>query len=424
MYPLMCNALRFRSYSFCSVRTVVVGITVLLGLLGGLLGSPTAHAQSTAEEREETEERLNALRTQINRDQERLRSTEREANATRERLDELNREIALRQELVDTYERRLRQLQQQQREARDTLQTLDSARDELVQEYKSRANHAYRYGRLHDLALILSSKSINQMIVRVRYLRQFAAQRRSRRDAIQEALTTIESQQEELAASQRETQQLLTEARSERNRLQGLRRDRRQVVEELQAEQSALREEIEEKQASVEELQQRIEDLIAESQNESGGSTGTGGLSEAAYERLSSSFAENRGQLPWPAEGAITEGYGDQVDPVHGTTTNNPGITIATNPRDPVHSVFDGSVSGIDFVPGFGTYLVIRHGDFLSVYSNLSELDVSMGESVAAGERIGWAGTESEPRGAGVFFAIFDVDSNGSNDPTEWLRRR
>ncbi|MFO8232090.1 MAG: peptidoglycan DD-metalloendopeptidase family protein [Longimonas sp.] len=398
---------------------------LLLMLLGGGLMPHAAHAQSTEEERADTEERLNALRSQINRDQERLRSTEREASATRERLDELNREIALRQELVDTYERRLRQLQQQQREARDTLQTLDSARATLVDEYKSRANHAYRYGRLHDLALILSSKSINQMIVRVRYLHQFAAQRRSRRNAIQEAQATIEAQQEELAASQRETQQLLTDARSERNRLQGLRRDRRQVVDELRAEQSALREEIERKQESVEELQQRIEDLIAAADEEAEG-TGTraGGLSDADYERLSSSFAENQGQLPWPAEGAITEGYGDQVDPVHGTTTNNPGITIATNPRDPVRSVFDGSVSGIDFVPGFGTYLVIRHGDFLSVYSNLSDLDVSMGESVSAGDRVGWAGTENEPRGAGVFFAIFDADSNASNDPTRWLRAR
>lgn len=420
MYLPMCNALRFHSLSFSSCW--MAGMAVLL-LLGGL--AAPVRAQSAQQEREETEARLEALRTQINRDQERLRTTEREANATRERLNELNREIALRQELVDTYERRLRQLQQQQRQARDTLQTLDAARAALVEEYKARADHAYRYGRLHDLALILSSKSINQMIVRVRYLRQFAAQRRSRRSAIQDAQATIEAQQEELAASQRETQQLLTEARSERNRLQGLRRDRRQVVQELRAEQSALREEIERKQASVQELQDQIEALIAAA-NERSQSTDDGAsvLSDAAYARLSSSFAENRGQLPWPVEGAITEDYGNQVDPVHGTTTNNPGITIATNPRDPVRSVFDGSVSGIDFVPGFGTYLVIRHGDFLSVYSNLSELDVSMGESVRAGERIGWAGTENEPRGAGVFFAIFDMESNASNDPTRWLRRR
>ena len=401
----------------------VAGFAVLLLLMGSL--TVPVQAQSAQEERRETEARLEALRTQIDRDQERLRSTEREANATRDRLNELNREIALRQELVDTYERRLRQLQQQQRQARDTLQTLDAARAALVEEYKSRADHAYRYGRLHDLALILSSKSINQMIVRVRYLRQFASQRRSRRSAIQDAQATIEAQQEELAASQRETQQLLTEARSERNRLQGLRRDRRQVVASLRAEQSALREEIERKQESVQELQDQIEALIASANERSEGSSdGISVLSEAAYARLSSSFAENRGRLPWPVEGAITEEYGNQVDPVHGTTTNNPGITIATNPRDPVRSVFDGSVSGIDFVPGFGTYLVIRHGDFLSVYSNLSELDVAMGESVSAGERIGWAGTQSEPRGAGVFFAIFNMDSNASNDPTRWLRSR
>ena len=99
-------------------------------------------------------------------------------------------------------------------------------------------------------------------------------------------------------------------------------------------------------------------------------------------------------------------------------------ILIATNPEEQVRAVFRGTVSGIDFVPGYGTYLVLRHGEYLSVYSNFSSLYVSQGEQVEAGEVLGLAGTEDEPRGAGVFFAVFDRSKSTSVDPTQWLSAR
>jgi septal ring factor EnvC (AmiA/AmiB activator) len=75
-------------------------------------------------------------------------------------------------------------------------------------------------------------------------------------------------------------------------------------------------------------------------------------------------------------------------------------------------------------VPGYGTYLVVRHGEYLSVYSNFSSLYVSQGETVEAGQVLGLAGTEAEPRGAGVFFAVFDRSESTSVDPTQWLSSR
>jgi septal ring factor EnvC (AmiA/AmiB activator) len=139
---------------------------------------------------------------------------------------------------------------------------------------------------------------------------------------------------------------------------------------------------------------------------------------------LSASFEQNKGELPWPAKGAITEGFGNRVDPVHGTKTYHPGILIATNPEEQVRAVFRGTVSGVDFVPGYGTYLVLRHGDYMSVYSNFSTLYVAQGDTVESGEVIGLSGTDDQPRGAGVFFAVFDRSKSTSVDPTTWLTAR
>lgn len=400
---------------------------LLVALLVASFLSPAslAQAQSTSEDRSSTEQRLNALRAQIERDQDRLAQTAEEEQASLQTLEKLQREIALREELEATYQERMRQLREERSELRTSLSELEGRLDNLRDEYKTRAVHAYKYGRLHDVALIFAAQSINQMLIRARYLHRFAEQRQEKRTAIQAAATELQNRRDQLEATREETERLLAEASKEQKNLVRLQNDRQRVVRELRAQRSTLREEIEKNQSAARQLENRIREMIAaeEAANQASGQ-GLTNEQLAEYASLSASFQENQGELPWPAQGAITEPFGDRVDPVHGTTTYHPGILIATNPRGPVRAVFDGVVTGIDFVPGYGTYLVVRHGDYLSVYSNFSELYVSGGDRVRAGQLIGQAGTESEPRGAGIFFAVFDKEKNESVNPMTWLRSR
>ncbi len=398
---------------------------VLLMLLGwSTAAAPTAWAQSSVQqEQQQTKERLAALKRQIQTERQQLEQAAEAEAATREKLERIQREISLREELVATYQQRLNQLEEEQAALRDTLRTLSSGLTELKEEYQRRATHAYKYGRLHDLALIFSASTINQMLVRARYLHQFAEQRKQRRSAILTAQSAIEKRREKLSASLARTQRLLADARAERNRLRSLRADRQAVIAELREKRSTLKADIEKKQQAAQALQERIQALIADAR--AGTRSASRTAAEAArFANLSSSFQRNRGDLPWPATGAITESYGNHRDPVYGTTTFHPGIFIATRPRADVHAVFDGTVSDVDFVPGYGTYLVVQHGEYLSVYSNFSTLYVAVGNQVAAGEVLGQAGTSTEPRGAGLFFAVFDTDGGTSTNPVAWLRDR
>jgi len=388
---------------------------LLLGLsLHGLV-----HAQSS--DRAATERRLAQLKEQIRQDQVRLSETAEEEEATRQRLDNLRREIALRQELAATYQQRLRELRAERDSLRSSLQNLGSRLNTLRTQYQRRAQHAYKYGRLNDLALILAAHSINQMLIRVQYLHRFAQQRRERLASIRQATADLQSRRAELQASQSRTEELLNEAQAERENLRQLQEQRRTVIAELREERASLQEEIDRKQSAAEELEARIRTMIASAESENAPASRTP-AERAAYEALSASFEENRGQLPWPADGVITEPFGDRVDPVYGTTTRHPGILIATNPEASVRAVFSGEVAAIDFVPGYGQYLVVRHGDYLSVYSNFSSLYVSEGQSLEAGQLLGRAGTENEPRGAGVFFAVFDKTTGAATNPRRWLR--
>lgn len=390
-----------------------------------VLASPV-HAQNNLQaRRESTGERLDNLKQQIDRSQTRLKKMAEAEKTTQEKLNRLEREIALRKELVDTYQQRLGQLKQERQSLRDTLDQLKGQLDQLRREYQARALHAYKYNRIPDLALILASRSINQMLVRIRYLQRFVQQRQRQRSDVEQAATQVRRSRKRLKEKQAETRTLLAEARTERENLRALKADREEVINQLRDRRSELKKEIEQKQSQARQLQEQIREIAAKMKQSEEQTTDAEQTQQAAVSaNLSSSFEQNKGKLPWPAKGAITEGFGDQVDPVHGTTTFHPGILIATKPEEQVQSVFKGTVSGIDFVPGYGTYLVVRHGDYLSVYSNFSTLYVSQGDAVSPGQVLGLAGTEEEPRGAGVFFAVFDRSQNTSVDPTAWLSAR
>ena len=403
---------------------VHVGWAIALVLMASL-SVPAAHAQQELQARRaSTEERLQNLKQQIERDQSRLQKAAEAEKATQQKLETLEREIALREELVATYQERLDQLQAEQTALRDTLTHLQDQLKELRQEYQARVKHAYKYNRIPDLALILASRSINQMLVRIRYLQRFAQQRRRQRSDVKQAAKQVRQSRKKLKQKQAQTKQLLAEAKTERENLRALKSDRESVIQQLRNRRSELRAEIQEKQSQAQQLERQIRQILAKMERRTEQKSEAEQKEQAAMAaNLSSSFEKNKGRLPWPASGAITEGFGDRVDPVHGTTTFHPGILIATNPKEEVQAVFRGTVSGIDFVPGYGTYLVVRHGEYLSVYSNFSSLYVQQGQSVKAGQTLGLAGTQEEPRGAGVFFAVFDR-SKGSVDPMTWLSAR
>jgi len=177
---------------------------------------------------------------------------------------------------------------------------------------------------------------------------------------------------------------------------------------------------ISENRSLAQQLQSRIGALIAE---EASRRERTASASDkAAFTRLSGSFRQNRGKLPWPSQGTIIESYGNQVHPVYGTTTPNPGIFIATEPMAEVHTIFDGTVSSIDFMPDIGRYMIIEHGAYHSVYGNFSIINIGEGQKVTAGQLIGRSGTEAEPKGEGIFFGLF---KNGKPvDPIPWLQKR
>ena len=369
-------------------------------------------------ERQATQQRLAELKAQIAEDQQHLSETTQAEQASLKTLEQLDRQIALRKELVRNYGRRMQQISGEMGALRTTLSSLGNELETLKNQYRSRAAHAYKHGRMHDLALIASSKSINQMLVRVRYLHRFAQQRRGRLAEIHATQKETEERNEELKDILDDNERLLDEERSEQQNLERLHQSRTRVISDLRATRSTIEQSLETKRAAARDLENRIRELIAATDRDRLRAREDLATAEE-YAALSGSFLENRGQLPWPVKGVMREPFGDTVNPVYGTKTRNPGIIIEAPSSAEVRAVFDGRIIDISVLPEYGRYVVIEHGVYKSVYSNFSDTFIAEGDPVRTGQAIGRAGTPDEPKGTALFFALFKEGS--PIDPSPWL---
>ncbi len=375
-----------------------------------------ADAQTT---REETEKRLRALQDQMTLDVLRISETEELERSTLQTLNQLEREIAVREELISTNQSLLRQVERSRDSLAASMKELQAEIHDHREEYQRRAIHAYKYGRLHDVALILAAESINQMLIRVRYLNRFADQRRSRLTQILSTTSEIQARQDEIEKNVTDAEKLIAEASAEQENLRELRTTRNQVIAQLSKQKSALQSELNEKQAEANRLESLIRQIIS-GESRARASAPVNPVDAAANAALSRSFLASKGRLPWPAQGAVIEPFGEVVNPVYGTVTLNPGILISTKASDEVHAVFDGEVIEIYPMPEFGRVATISHGEFTSLYGNMSMLYVQPGSVVRAGQVIGRSGTDAEPKGTAVFFGIFR--NNAEVNPVDWLQ--
>ena len=148
-------------------------------------------------------------------------------------------------------------------------------------------------------------------------------------------------------------------------------------------------------------------------------STGSVLVSSAADIALNASFEKNKGSLPWPVDGYVISGFGNNSLP-GGIVYNNPGVTVGAKVGSTVKAVFDGEVTLISYIEDKQA-VFIKHGKYFTVYSNLGSVSVKKGSKVTTGQAIGQAGVNDEGDGGRVDFILMQESDNVN--PQAWLRR-
>jgi len=236
--------------------------------------------------------------------------------------------------------------------------------------------------------------------------------------AIQQATETLEERRTKLVEARVQTQLLLQEAQKEQQKMRRVQNNRQGVIQTLRTQKTTISEELTQKRTAASEFEKHINTVISSANARRTAEADP--QAEIDYAGLTGSFRGSRGRLPWPTSGVVVEPFGDLVNPVHGTVTPNPGMLIATQPQAEVRAVFSGTVISVSVIPEFGSYVAIQHGEYQSVYSNFSMIYVTEGMNVLPGHVIGRAGTDAEPKEAGIFFGL--LKDGAPFDPKPWLQ--
>jgi septal ring factor EnvC (AmiA/AmiB activator) len=407
------------------------------------------HAQSSAELKRRRD-RLSDELEQLNRD---YQETANNKRATLKQLSLLKAQINLREEKINIINSEVRNLDNQISESNNTVHSLQTQLDQLKKEYAAMVLFAYRNKSAYNkLMFIFASKDFNQAYKRLKYLQQFGTYRERQAGYIQGTQKELHVKINELDKSKQEKSTLLADQQKEKETLGKEKNNQVKVVSDLSQHQgqlkqqqrdvqakiaktnreigAAIRREIEEARRKAEEEAReaaRIAAAKAKAENKTPPPVAakpavrsTSSILNATPEaaKLSNDFLGNRGRLPWPvANGGITQGFGVYTTP-EGIRSESTGVDIRTNQGSAVRAVFDGDV--IKVVDVSGTYLVmIRHGEYFTVYANLRSVSVARGQKVSTKQSLGTVATDPSTGETAAHFEIYKGVS--AVNPKIWL---
>ena len=375
------------------LRSLFLLLALLLSLGASMLGF--------AQTKKELEKKKVQLRKDIEITNKILEETRKNKSVSLNQLVALNKKIGMRQELISTITRESLILQYQVDQTNASIATLEQEMKELKEEYAKMIYFAYKNQSAYQrLMFIFASSDFNKAYKRLRYMQQYSDYRKQQKANIEKTQLELTKQREELISQKQAKMDLLMNLEGEKKQLTVEKTEQVEVVNTLQQKEQQLKAQLREKQRAEEKLNKAIEDIIrkeiddarkkAEKEGRPVAKTGGFALTPEA-QKLSDGFASNMGKLPWPVEqGVITETFGVHPHPVlKGIETNNNGIDIGTKTGANARAIFDGEVSGVIVIPGSGKAVLVRHGEYLSVYSNLDDVFVKSGQKVSTKQSLG-----------------------------------
>jgi murein hydrolase activator len=272
------------------------------------------------------------------------------------------------------------------------------------------------------LTFLFSAQSFEQLIMRMRYMEQYAEKRKLQAKAITSVQDELSGQVKQIETKKTEKNTLLREEVSENTSLTGLKKKQNTLVKSLEKEEKSLKRDLEETKKALVALDKKINEIIREEIERAAreAKTKSSTTSASATTALSNSFEENRNKFPWPVKGFVSMGFGRQKHPLlKGIYVDNNGVNIQTTEDEKVKSIFQGEVRAVAFIPPLGNSVIITHGEYFTVYSGLKEVYVKRGQKVTISQEIGQVLSNSD----GISELRFQIRKNTTPlDPQLWLR--
>lgn len=392
--------------------------------------------------KEDLQDKKEQLQSEIKFTNELLNQAKLEKNNSINTLSTLRRKIGIREEMISTLNIEIElfngRIQQMEAEVASIEERISQKKAELIalkKEYSQLVYHAFQNRSQYDrLAFIFSSNSFHQAYKRINYFQQYSRFRKQQADRIlmkekelvEEALQ-LKQRRALLLVEKNKKSRVLGNNQKEKTQLDSEKGQQQQLVNELSKKEKNLTNDLKQKEKQAQALEAQIR-LIIEAEikkaKAAAASSGTPSFSMTPEQKeLAENFTANKGTLPWPVNrGVITQQFGKQKHPVlAGIETYNNGIKITTEKGASVRAIFDGTVSRILSIPGVGKAIIINHGDYFSVYNNLSDVMVISGQSIKTKQELGLVSTN--PKSKETITELQIWKGNKKLNPAQWLYR-
>lgn len=373
--------------------------------------------------KESLEKKKRALQEEIRQTNQLISETRKNKNASLSQLKALNKQLQDRMRLIAAIQSEINGLSSTITQNSQRIGELQRDLERIRASYAKLVRRAYMTRNQQSaLLLVFSASTIQQAYKRLYYLKSYSTFRKQQARQIKASQEELNGKVRVLKTDLNTKQQLLGSEEQEKKELSKEKQEREKTVASLSKKEKALRKELSRKEAASKKLDAEIRKVIereiareraamkaketaARKAGTSAEKPATGAKAAEPALRvspetaaLSGKFEANRGRLPWPVEkGAITESFGTHPHPVlKGITTYNNGVDIGTTRNATVKAIFEGEVMGVVSIPGSGSAVILKHGEYLSVYSNLASVNVGKGDKLKTGSAIGTAGENNE----------------------------
>jgi septal ring factor EnvC (AmiA/AmiB activator) len=376
--------------------------------------------------REELEKKRLELRNEIRRINE-LRSTNKQKEkSVLTQVEDLNQQIRSTENLIKVTNQQANLLTQEINSNTRKIGALRKELEKLKEDYARMIEKSYKSkSQQSRVMFLLSSESFLQAYKRLQYMKQYTNYRQQQGEQIKGRSEDLQRLNSSLANQKDEKEKLIVENRKTRQQLEENRKSQQALMATINKKEGQFASQIKQRQREINKIDQQIEEMIRASIAKA--NEGTGSTSRDVYEltpaarALAADFAKNKGQLPWPVKsGVVTMKFGEHAHPVVKTARiNNNGVNIDTDPGGKARAVFSGTVSEVQLLKGANKAVMVRHGDYITIYDNLDKVYVKKGDVVSTEQEIGEVATNRTTGKTTLHFLIFK--NTQKMNPADWV---
>ncbi len=345
------------------------------------------------------------------------------------RLLLLNSKIKNRTEIISNINEELDLIDSRISVHQDIILNLQMDLDKLKDEYAKMIYYSFLHRSSYDkLMFILAADDVNMGFRRLKYLQQYSTHRKNQVLLIQETKNQISEEIIQFEIIKADKKDLILNKQIENQNLLSEKQEQNVSLKGLKSKEKELKIQLNKQYKIAQNLQKEIERIIEEEARiaaEKARNSSPDFFKLTPEEQLiADNINKNKTHLPWPTQrGVITSNFGEHPHPViKGVKVRNDGVDIATNEGAVVRSIFEGTVSRVFVLPGAHKTIIIRHGNYLTVYSNLKDVIVKQGDKISTKQSIGVVYTDKDNENKTVLqFQIWK--ENIKLNPEEWLTK-